>query len=41
LEKIILKYLDLAEKKTEEARRSSAEKLEEIDDLDTGDAPEK
>jgi len=41
LEKIITKYLELAEKKTEEARKSSAEKVEEIDDLDAGDAPEK
>lgn len=41
LEKIITKYLELAEKRTEEARRSSAERVEEIDDLDAGDAPEK
>lgn len=41
LENVFDKFLDLAEHKTEEAQRSSIEKVEEIDDLDVADAPEK
>lgn len=35
------KYLSLAEGKTSEAQKHSIEKVEEIDDLDAADAPER
>lgn len=41
LEKVIVHLLSLAEAKTEEAQKTSIEKVEEIDDLDNADAPEK
>ncbi|CAJ0941902.1 unnamed protein product, partial [Mesorhabditis belari] len=40
LEKVITHFLSLAEQRTEEAQKISIEKVEEIDDLDQGDAPE-
>ncbi|VDK46888.1 unnamed protein product [Anisakis simplex] len=40
LETVILRFLDLAKEKTEEAQKTSIEKVEEIDDLDQADAPE-
>ncbi|KAF7639541.1 Eukaryotic translation initiation factor 3 subunit A [Meloidogyne graminicola] len=40
LENVIESFLSLAEQKTLEAQKSSIEKVEEIDDLDVGDAPE-
>ena len=41
LEKVINFFLDMAEQKTEEAQKMSIEKVEEIDDLDQGDNPER
>uniref|UniRef100_A0A914ZX12 Eukaryotic translation initiation factor 3 subunit A n=2 Tax=Ascarididae TaxID=6250 RepID=A0A914ZX12_PARUN len=40
LETVILRFLELAQQKTEEAQKTSIEKVEEIDDLDQADAPE-
>ncbi|GMT19012.1 hypothetical protein PFISCL1PPCAC_10309, partial [Pristionchus fissidentatus] len=40
LEKVIVHLLQLAEQKTEDAQKTSIEKVEEIDDLDNADAPE-
>ncbi|GMR42102.1 hypothetical protein PMAYCL1PPCAC_12297 [Pristionchus mayeri] len=40
LEKVIVHLLSLAEQKTEDAQKTSIEKVEEIDDLDNADAPE-
>ncbi|VDN31008.1 unnamed protein product [Gongylonema pulchrum] len=40
LETVIHKFLELAQQKTEEAQKTSIEKVEEIDDLDQADAPE-
>ncbi|CAG9538670.1 unnamed protein product, partial [Cercopithifilaria johnstoni] len=41
LETVIQRFLELAQQKTEEAQKTSIEKVEEIDDLDQADAPEK
>jgi hypothetical protein len=41
LEVVIQRFLELAEQRTEDAQKSSIEKVEEIDDLDQADAPEK
>lgn len=41
LETVLEKFLKLAEQKTVEAQKISIEKIEEIDDLDVADAPEK
>lgn len=42
LETVLEKFLHLAEQKTEEAQKTSIEKVEEIDDLDVAiDSPEK
>ncbi|KAE9417032.1 hypothetical protein Angca_003156 [Angiostrongylus cantonensis] len=40
LETVIEHFLQMAEQKTEEAQKTSIEKVEEIDDLDQGDVPE-
>lgn len=40
LETVIQRFLELAQQKTEEAQKTSIEKVEEIDDLDQADAPE-
>lgn len=40
LETVVEHFLTLAESKTEEAQKTSIEKVEEIDDLDQGDIPE-
>uniref|UniRef100_A0A0N5ANF3 Eukaryotic translation initiation factor 3 subunit A n=1 Tax=Syphacia muris TaxID=451379 RepID=A0A0N5ANF3_9BILA len=40
LETVIHHFLELAQQKTEEAQKTSIEKVEEIDDLDQADAPE-
>uniref|UniRef100_A0A1I7XT73 PCI domain-containing protein n=1 Tax=Heterorhabditis bacteriophora TaxID=37862 RepID=A0A1I7XT73_HETBA len=40
LETVIEHFLTMAEQKTEEAQKTSIEKVEEIDDLDQGDVPE-
>ncbi|CAJ0586111.1 unnamed protein product, partial [Mesorhabditis spiculigera] len=40
LEKVLTHVLDLARKRAEEAQKSSIDKVEEIDDLDSGDNPE-
>ncbi|VDM97595.1 unnamed protein product [Thelazia callipaeda] len=40
LETVIQHFLELAQQKTEEAQKTSIEKVEEIDDLDQADAPE-
>lgn len=41
LETVIQRFLELAQQKTEDAQKTSIEKVEEIDDLDQADAPEK
>lgn len=41
LETVLEKFLTLAEQKTLEAQKHSIDKIEEIDDLDIADAPEK
>ncbi|KAK0409920.1 hypothetical protein QR680_004835 [Steinernema hermaphroditum] len=40
LQTVLTHFLDLAEKKIEDAQQASIEKVEEIDDLDQADAPE-
>ena len=41
LETVLERFILLAEQKTLEAQKHSIEKIEEIDDLDVADAPEK
>jgi translation initiation factor 3 subunit A len=41
LKNVVEHFLRLAEQRTEEAQKASIEKVEEIDDLDAADTPEK